>query len=340
MLITQRVLQLRSTGVLAYDEFVDKPRKKERQLSNFKINDHTQALRRFNKYISHFSMMFKACKDLDFSSLRYFEKGKPYLWNPTMITFTVPIQNVSDHKFKRDVLNRLLLVFKRKFNVKTYIWKAEAQHRGAIHFHFVVDKFIPNAAMRHYWYKMLKDYNCIGKDNAGIYIPEIVHSRIVHCKKVKNFDSMEQELSSYFDLKHNEDGSLQHKHDRSKSVREIEGKFYGCSDNLRYNYLSILDSRKYETELNKAVRKDIQITHSTGISIFQYITTHYSEQACKWVRNIIHNKFFTINNFYHFTFFSYIYLAKDITDKFNTLCKEMNLTFFMPDFYFLQSGEL
>ena len=334
-MLTQRILQLRSSHVLAYDEPLESRVNKDRKLSNYKLNDHSQALRRFNKYISHFSMLFKSAQSINKASLLYTEGKKQYLRCPTMITLTVPSQRVDDAKFKREILNRIILVFKRKFDVKVYIWKAEAQARGAIHFHFVVDRFCHHYAVRYYWYFILRDYDCINKDDQGHYIPVEKHSRICHAKKVSDLDSMEQILSSYFDLRHNEDGSLQHKHDRSKKVREIDGKFYGCSDNLRYNYLSFADSPKYDAELAKASRKDIQITHSTGISIFNFINTYYNESSKKWSSKTITNRFFTINNYYHFTFFSHIYLNEDITYDFHIMCKDMNMDFFRPDFIFL-----
>ena len=333
-MITQRVLQLRSSHVLAYDEPVENRKNNDRKLSNIKLNDHSQALRRFNKYISHMSMIFKSVKAIDPTKLQYKELKKVYLWSPTMITLTVPRQRTDDKTFKREILNRIILIFKRKFNIKIYIWKAEAQTRGAIHFHFVVDRFCEFHHLRYYWWAILRDYDCIEKDEQNHYIPAEKHSRIIHCKQVKDLDSMEQVLSSYFDLKHNSDGSIQHKHDRSKSVREIEGKFYGCSDNLRYNYLSFLESNKYNSELEKAQRKDIQITHNTGISIYNFINTYYNITSKKWSKKTIENKFFTINNYYHFTFYSHIYLNIDMTYDFSIMCQNMNINFLRPDFYF------
>lgn len=57
----------------------------------------------------------------------------------------------SDDEIKTACLNQFLIEARRKWNVKNYLWRAEAQSNGNIHFHVLVDKFIPWSELRDTW---------------------------------------------------------------------------------------------------------------------------------------------------------------------------------------------
>ena len=68
------------------------------------------------------------------------------------VTLTLASEQVhSDNVIKKKLLNSLLIELKRKWKVKNYIWRAEAQANGRIHFHIITDKFIPFQSLRTEW---------------------------------------------------------------------------------------------------------------------------------------------------------------------------------------------
>jgi hypothetical protein len=65
----------------------------------------------------------------------------------TFVTLTLPsTQKHPDNFVKRHLLGDFIQIIAKQYKVKTYIWKAETQKNGNIHFHLLVDSFLPNAA--------------------------------------------------------------------------------------------------------------------------------------------------------------------------------------------------
>lgn len=65
----------------------------------------------------------------------------------TFVTLTLPSkQQHSDNFIKRYLLGEFLEYIQKKQRVKNYIWKAESQKNGNIHFHILADSYLPNVA--------------------------------------------------------------------------------------------------------------------------------------------------------------------------------------------------
>lgn len=77
---------------------------------------------------------------------------------PTLafITLTIPSsQTCSDKEFKRKYINRFIIELRRRYRSFNYIWRAENQQNGNIHFHFIIDKFIHKNWLSNTWYNVL-----------------------------------------------------------------------------------------------------------------------------------------------------------------------------------------
>lgn len=69
----------------------------------------------------------------------------------SFITLTLPsVQIHSDLEIKK-CLNNFLVRLRGTYGVKNYVWKAELQKNENIHFHLVIDQYIPFQAVRYYW---------------------------------------------------------------------------------------------------------------------------------------------------------------------------------------------
>jgi len=79
-------------------------------------------------------------------------KGKHYMFTVAFITLTLSSkQKHPDNIIKSKCLNQFLIEAKKKWNVRNYLWRAESQKNGNIHFHVLVDKFCPWSEVRDTW---------------------------------------------------------------------------------------------------------------------------------------------------------------------------------------------
>lgn len=84
----------------------------------------------------------------------------------TFATLTLPSPQQfdaghTDEYIKRHMLNRFFVEAKRKWSIINYLWRAEAQENGNIHFHITFDKFVWHVDLRNLWNSILRDHGYI-----------------------------------------------------------------------------------------------------------------------------------------------------------------------------------
>lgn len=89
-----------------------------------------------------------------------YEKGakhkKPVNYKLAFITLTLPAKQFhTDNEIKSKGLNHFLTILRRKFHVNMYIWKAEKQENGNIHFHILINRYIHWKEIRENWNQIL-----------------------------------------------------------------------------------------------------------------------------------------------------------------------------------------
>jgi hypothetical protein len=83
-------------------------------------------------------------------------QGKNYLYKIAFITLTLPSKQIHNDKvIKETCLNQFLIEITKKYNVTNYIWRAERQQNKNIHFHILIDKFIPWSELRDIWNRII-----------------------------------------------------------------------------------------------------------------------------------------------------------------------------------------
>lgn len=146
----------------------------------------------------------------------------------SFITLTLPADQMhSDLEIKRRALNRFLIWLQQKKGVTAFLWKAEPQENGNIHFHILVNKWIPWQEIRKYWNKVLDSLGYIQKfrEKHGHGDP---NSTDIHgLYKDKKGDSITY-LGAYLAKYIAKRGNGEQKH-----ARPIAGRLWGCSDNLK-----------------------------------------------------------------------------------------------------------
>lgn len=78
--------------------------------------------------------------------------GKGLTWRVNFITLTLSSPQIhSDNEIKSNLLEPFLNTMRQRWKVINYIWRAEKQANGNLHFHIISDKFIPWSELRDVW---------------------------------------------------------------------------------------------------------------------------------------------------------------------------------------------
>jgi len=78
--------------------------------------------------------------------------GARWKFKIAFITLTLSSKQIHpDEVIKKELLNQFLVEARKKWNIKHYVWRAETQKNGNIHFHILTDKFIPWSELRDTW---------------------------------------------------------------------------------------------------------------------------------------------------------------------------------------------
>jgi hypothetical protein len=81
---------------------------------------------------------------------------------PTFVTLTLPAKQFhTDKHLNVFALNRFIQWAKRKADIKHYLWRAERQENGNIHYHIIFDRYIQWDALRAYWNDIMNDLGYI-----------------------------------------------------------------------------------------------------------------------------------------------------------------------------------
>lgn len=241
--LSYEVLQLRPNQILVYTYYPDAVRGRKK-------NDHSELTPAMQSYMTekgsnnpnekYTGVLTSSAK----RKLRYyinllvaqstwkdafnFELQKKFRFRINFVTLTLsaPQGNISDKEIKRVCLNNFLNRAKNKWGMTTYVWRAEKQKNGNIHFHITSDVYIHYHDLCNVWNECQELLGFVSRyrERTGNIRP---NSTDIHSvKDVKN-------LAAYL-VKYMSKGE--------KDAQRIEGKVWGCSRNLS-------SAKKFESEL-------------------------------------------------------------------------------------------
>lgn len=118
--------------------------------------------------------------------------------------------NMQDDNRARKLLSMWLDMAKHRFELYNYVWKAEPQERGAIHFHLILPIYIPWKELQFTWNRLLTKHG---------YHQLNANSTDIHA--VTNAKNLEAYLASYMTDESKHEGR-----------RQINGRLWGCSQAL------------------------------------------------------------------------------------------------------------
>ncbi|MBA7692755.1 hypothetical protein ES703_101323 [subsurface metagenome] len=95
--------------------------------------------------------------------------GRNFMFKVNFITLTLSSKQVhSDQVIKAQLLNQFIIEMKNRWNVKMYIWRAEKQKNGRIHFHIVTGSFIPWNELRNVWNRIQQKLGYVTRYRANM----------------------------------------------------------------------------------------------------------------------------------------------------------------------------
>jgi hypothetical protein len=124
-------------------------------------------------------------------------KHSTFKFKVAFITLTLPSKQVhTDKQIKEECLNQFLIEARKKWNIRNYIWKAEKQQNGNIHFHILTDSFVPYQELRNTWNRIINKLGYVDEYRKKHHKLSPNSTDIHSLKKVKNIYSY---ISKYFD---------------------------------------------------------------------------------------------------------------------------------------------
>jgi hypothetical protein len=119
--------------------------------SQFKDNYHhgkisKTAERKITRAIDYLVYMAQPKK------LPHTKHGKGLFFRLNFVTLTLSSEQIhSDHEISYHIFHPFLVSLTREFKIKRYIWRAERQENGGLHYHLITDRFIPWQRLRELW---------------------------------------------------------------------------------------------------------------------------------------------------------------------------------------------
>jgi hypothetical protein len=235
---------------------------------------------KFNGYISR-GTKSRVRKMLDswMSGVNYYRmfRKRKYDKSPAYMTFVTltlsDVQSHGDNELKRKLLMPFIQHLKRQHGVRFYFWRAEAQKNGNIHFHLIVDKYIYSGDLQYHWNRHQKELGYMDRymEETGSF--EAPSTHIKKCpkdQKLINYvmkyvgknpskisafrvkEGKREKVRVYVDEVTNENGEREF-----VRVRMINGRIWGCSDELRelVSHKVVLNQEWYEL-LERATGRD------------------------------------------------------------------------------------
>lgn len=273
-----QVARFFQNSVVIYNVIEFPPRKTDKQKENEKNLTRGQ----FNGFLS-IKAKSKIKKIISpwLNSIFEFRKGKiktklqksPY---PTFITLTLSsAQKHDDCQIKRECLNPFLINLQRKFNVRHYFWICETQNNGNLHFHIIIDSYVPHPEVRKLWNQAQER---LGYITAFTKAHHHANPNSTDIHSIRHIDSIESYVMKYVQ--------------KGGGSRIIRGKIWDCSKSLKSApLLEVIPDHETTAFINKLgqsahFRKyiDENVTVFTG-DVYGFSSVHCKAIHQKYLEN-------------------------------------------------------
>lgn len=198
-----------------------------------------------------------------------------FFFRIAFFTLTLPSkQKHTDNEIKEKVLQPFVTYARNRWKMKNYLWRAESQKNGNVHFHFTTDIFIHHAELNRIWNLQLLKLGYIGgKPSTEIHA-------------VKNVNNLGAYLAKYMS-----------KNDESR--RKIIGKLWACSESLSVKNTKLVVDLQNPSEQFSNVKgklKHLIVNEKCIGEVMCYSEKDFKFGVGKEVLQKYNNKLFSIRN--------------------------------------------
>lgn len=189
--------------------------------------------------------------------------NKMIVFQATFLTLTLPSKQIHpDTEIINKCLNSFLIEIKKYHIVSKYIWRAEKQQNGNIHFHILTDSFIPYYHIRDRWNRIVNKLGYVDRYQE-IHGNRQPNSTDIHSlRKIKNLKSyLTKYMTKDENTQRHKSTAPQQPTDGQDQPQEKEilqtGRIWGCSHNLS-------GLKGYQTEVDSEIESDIKTVIDSG----------------------------------------------------------------------------
>lgn len=195
----------------------------------------------------------------------------------SFITLTLASQQIhSDNDIKKLLLNQLLIELHKHYKVNQYVWKAEKQANGNIHFHILIDKYVDWSELRDMWNRIQNKLGYVDRYRdrmrkffaQGFKVrPELLHKwsykdqlNAYNKGQATSWNSPNStDIHSVKSIKHLSNYVIKYMC-KSSQNQGLKGRLWGCSTNLSNIKGASLD---VDSDVAKEVEfiRSQQVTH-------------------------------------------------------------------------------
>jgi len=192
---------------------------------------------------------------------------KWFLFKCGFITLTLSdVQKHSDQWIKKNMLNDFLTRLRQMHSVNMYLWRAETQSNGNIHFHILINRFVHWKTVRKIWNGIQKKHGYLDLffSKKGNYD---ANSTDIHSiRKIRNLSAY---IAKY--MKKGSEGKLDGCSQLdfgiyavSSHYRLVEGRIWGCSYFLsKIRNMKLIVTEKIRVEIER-VKEKYPVINSIG----------------------------------------------------------------------------
>lgn len=222
-----------------------------------------RAKKRLAEYIDY----FVATSPTQLTYCKQLQKSVKFRVN--FITLTLPSCQIhSDETIKSKCLSPFLQELSNKHQVDRYLWKAERQSNGNIHFHVTINKFIHYSVIQHTWNRIVNKLGYVDRfqNKHGHRNP---HSTEI--KSVKNVKRVAAYLAAYLTSKKKND--------------LIKGRFWSVSESIsKYHPVGIYEDNPAFHQINKIIA-----AHNPPHLYTEHFSLHFLD-ICSIVQSAIDHR--------------------------------------------------
>lgn len=310
MLENTSYLQLRKNSIVQYDQSEFSKRKQESILELLAEN---------GKDTYRGEMSIVAQKNLRrkiqiwHSGIEYFNAKvyNPNSYNTKQLVFlTLTLsasQRHSDQQIKKDILKPFLRVLREKYGCANYVWKAESQENGNIHFHIIIDQYIDKKDIAKEWNHCQQKLFYIDR-----FEQKFKHRNppSTHVEVVDNLEVAEKYIEKYIC--------------KEDKYRRIEGAIWKASKSVNsLKFFEIVEDNQIKDSINQAIENnDCKLVEKDNYRMFFFEKDKLISYLPKY------------HKFQYFNYLQFLvdYLFKDNCDQiFSDYCIERKSVFDKPN---------